>query len=119
MGFATTYTAPACASGGPEMKLKLNFSAETRPAGAAGGLAIARRLLPFFTETADIPRSPSASPWTITRLSRLTAGSVRAVGTPWGPLGPNYGRSGNNWLVVYLPKFDSTVSEGSVCPMGW
>ena len=36
--------------------------------------------------------------------------SVRAVGTPWVPLGPNYGRSVNNWLVVYLPKFDSEAA---------
>ena len=39
----------ACAPGGPEMKLKLNFSAETWPAGAPGYLPTARRLLAFYT----------------------------------------------------------------------
>ena len=40
---------PGRAPGGSGIKLKPNFSAELRPAGGAGGLAVARRPLPFYT----------------------------------------------------------------------
>ena len=48
----------ACAPGGPEMKLKMLLNKGTGRAGGGGYPDTARRLLPFFTETADTSRSP-------------------------------------------------------------